>query len=173
MGADVAAQFRLQNNELIYFSNGKVDCRIQNELDAEVANKKAEEIIKEIYGENALDGYTLHSSKASDDNNEYVYYVTYKRYVYGVPGNDDIRVAFNMNGELSHIRALEKGSLANAEKDMSKEEVDKAIEFFNATFSDGWSNTGLTLIVDSNGDYYIKTLVWKGDDAHYVYINVQ
>ena len=170
--ADASAEFYLERNELISFYRD-VDCGIQNELDADVANKKAEEIIKEIYGENALSGYTLHSSEASDANNKYIYYVTYKRYVYGVPSNDDIRVAFNMNGELHSIRAIEKGSLANAEKDMTKEELVKAIEFFNATFSDGWSNTGITLIVDANGDYYIKTLVWKGEDAHYVYINVQ
>jgi len=69
--------------------------------------------------------------------------------------------------------------LANAEKDITKEQIDNAIKAVEENFSDSWSvhESSATIVMDSEGDYYVRMGISRNTDgmvtAVQVYINVE
>ena len=146
----------------------------------EEAKEKAIAVITELYGADTFDEYkykhTLVSTYNSSDKQD-GYSVTYQRYVFGIPTDDDISVKFNMSGEVLAINARGKGKLANAEKDITKEQIDNAIKMVNEQFSDKWSVHAPSIVIDSEGDYYVRIGISRNVNgqvtAMQLYINVQ
>jgi hypothetical protein len=170
-------EYNVSTDELTFFMDMGLDLSHTGDLTDDEAKKRAEEIVSELYGSDTLNEYvvTLSFPTVSEGNRtEYKYTVVYTKYVYGLPTSDNIQITMNMLGELDAINAVKKGSLANAEKHLSKEEVDRALEFYNETFPAGeWFNSKPYLTIDSNGDYYIASMVSKNDRTNQIYINIQ
>ena len=144
------------------------------------AKEKAIAVITEIYGVETFDEYkyldTLVSTYNGSDKQD-GYSVTYRRYVFDIPTDDDITVKFNMSGEVLAINASGKGKLANAENDITKEQIDNAIKVINEQFSDKWSVHAPAIVIDSEGDYYVRIGVSRNVNgqvtAMQLYIKVQ
>ena len=144
------------------------------------AKEKAIAVITEIYGVETFDEYeyldTLVSTYNGSDKQD-GYSVTYRRSVFGIPTDDDITVKFNMSGEVLAINARGKGKLANAENDITKEQIDNAIKVINEQFSDKWSVHAPAIVIDSEGDYYVRIGVSRNVNgqvtAMQLYIKVQ
>ncbi|MBE6592860.1 MAG: hypothetical protein E7642_02570 [Ruminococcaceae bacterium] len=167
--------------ELFIGSNSELQNAKGNLTEAQ-AKEKADAIITEMYGAEVFNGYkhknTL-ASKADRSEEQDGYSVTYQRSVFGYPTSDDITISLNMNGDLLAVNAKGKGMLANAEKDITKEQIDNAIKAVEENFSDSWSvhESSATIVMDSEGDYYVRMGISRNTDgmvtAVQVYINVE
>ena len=177
----ILLETNIETKEVEMFSNpGQLRNNWEGDLTEAEAKEKAIAVITELYGADTFDEYkykhTLVSTYNSSDKQD-GYSVTYQRYVFGIPTDDDISVKFNMSGEVLAINARGKGKLANAEKDITKEQIDNAIKVVNEQFSDKWSVHAPSIVIDSEGDYYVRIGISRNVNgqvtAMQLYINVQ
>ena len=177
----VILETNIETKEIELFSN--LHPSVENwegDLTETEAKEKAIAVITEIYGVETFDEYeyleTLVSTYNGSDKQD-GYSVTYRRYVFDIPTDDDITVKFNMSGEVLAINAREKGKLANAENDITKEQIDNAIKVINEQFSDKWSVHAPAIVIDSEGDYYVRIGVSRNVNgqvtAMQLYVKVQ
>ena len=167
------AEYNTSTKELLMFANVGLDVSNEGNLTNDEAQKKAAEVISELYGRDTLNEYVVTLCE-SGIGTVHTYVFVYTRYIHGLPTSDDIEVTLNMLGEVYSVNATTKGSLKNAEKHLYKEEVDKALAFYYETFTTTeWSNSKPKLTVDANGDYYLASMVSKGNTTHQIYINLQ
>ena len=174
---DVKTGYRVDINvetgEVEFFSDGNKEIEnAEGTLGEEEAKEKVVSIITELYGAEIFDEYEYALIIPSTDSNsgkQKGYGVLYRRYVHGFEAeNDDIYVSINMNGELKNIDARHKGMLANAEKDITKAQIENAVKAYQEQYaSSGWNVTDTpTIVVDSEGDYYAKFVISKEIDGY-------
>ena len=148
----------------------------------EEAIEKARAIVAELYGDEVFDRYNEVRAIYSENNGgrEKAFYVYFERKIFGMNTEDNISLDFNMEGELLAINAKKMGTTANAEQDLTQEDIDNAIKAFSETFenADGWYYSAPTrLVIDSEGDYYLRGGASKttasGTLAMRIHINVK
>lgn len=171
-------EINASTNELKCFSTDAVDLKAgTGTFSADEAKSKAEDIIGEVYGTNTIDEYKYYDTIVTDTESKKSYKVIYKRYVYDIQTAESISVTFNKDGEVFAITATKKGTLAKAEKEVKKKEIENAIAKLNDIFSDEWNIHEPSLIRDVNGDYFIQCFIYRGANGDvekgHVYINVQ
>lgn len=163
----------------VEFASVGFDIRyVDGDLTEESAKEKADSIIKGMYGEDALDGYEYDGAIKSDTQTAKQISVDYVRKVWGFDTEDTISVNLNMQGELLSINALGRGSMLNAEEEVTKEEIEAAIAVLKSKYSANWTiGDNATLVIDTEGDYYVRmgisTKSNEGVIAMLTYINVQ
>ena len=164
-----------------FFSDSECDRTVNGDLTEAEAIENAKAVIVELYGKETADQYE-HYMTFLDDESEYRrdYTISFMRKVFGFETGDTISVSFNLRGDLYSVNAMTMGTMATAEKDLTKEEIDNAIKAFTDNFKngEGWSYTAPnTLLMDSNGDYYLRGSASMASDiapiAMQLYINVQ
>ena len=171
-------EINASTNEVKFFSIDATGLKAgEGTFNADDAKAKAADIIGEVYGTNTLDAYKYYDTRMTDTESKKSYTAVYKRYVHDIQTEDYISVTFNKDGEVIVLSAKNKGSLATAEKDLRKKEIENAIAKLNDAFSDEWNIHEPSLIRDVNGDYYIQCFIYRGansdSEGTYVYINVQ
>jgi flagellar motor protein MotB len=171
-------EINASTNEVKFFSIDATGLKAgEGTFNADDAEAKAADIIGEVYGTNTLDAYKYYDTRMTDTESKKSYTAVYKRYVHDIQTEDYISVTFNKDGEVIVLSAKNKGSLATAEKDLRKKEIENAIAKLNDAFSDEWNIHEPSLIRDVNGDYYIQCFIYRGangdSEGTYAYINVQ
>jgi hypothetical protein len=177
----ILLETNIETKEVEMFSNpGQLRNNLEGDLTEAEAKEKAIAVITELYGADTLEEYEYkHTLVSTDDRTDKQdgYSVTYQRCVFDIPTDDDITVKFNMSGDVRSINARGKGKLANAEKDITKEQIDKAIKVINDQFSDMWSVHAPSIVIDSEGDYYVRIGISRNVNgqvtAMQLYIKVQ
>lgn len=179
MTTEIYITVNATTEEVEFFLNGGSDILYEDgDVTEERAKEIAEAIIKEMYGENALDKYEYISSNQSEMQEKKRISVNYTRKVWGFNTEDTINVTLNMQGELYSINALGRGAMFNAEKEVTKEEIENAIAALKNNYSANWNmHDNATLVIDTEGDYYVRmgmsTKTEAGTVAMLTYINVQ
>ena len=82
-----------------------------------------------------------------------------------------------MKGEVVSINALYKGTLAGIENEVSQKDIEDALLAVEEYFGDKWTiDDYKEIISDSQGDYYIRTFVYRMVDgerqSETIYINI-
>ena len=84
-----------------------------------------------------------------------------------------------MNLGVRHLLMVDRyGILADAEKDITKEQIDNAIKVITDSYSVNWSvhESSANIVRDSEGDYYVRIGVSRNIDgqvtAMQLYINI-
>ena len=143
---------------LSYFEGGDEIRFVNGDLTENKAKELSETVIKAQYGEEVLSEYVFEKASYTDDESGRTYTVTYTKFVHGMKTNDNIRLVFNMQGELIGLSAKYFGVYKYAEDDVSSEQIKKAREALIESVSDDWTiyEESMLLIIDSLGDYYLE-----------------
>ena len=166
------------NGNLAFFLDFNATKENDGDFTQEAAIEKAKELIKELYGDDVSKRYE-YSDTIVTDNNGKEYLVVYENKVHGYRTMDIIQISFSSAGKLISVNANNIGTMATAENDLKKSEIENAIKAINDNYSDEWDvSDSYTLIVDSNGDYYIRGGVSKKNEsgsviAMQVYTNIK
>jgi hypothetical protein len=176
----VFAEIRGETNELIFFLNLDVNNKVPaGDMTEADAKQLAESVITSLYGTDTLQEYRYETTFCSQDEHRDEYTVLYIKYVWDIPTDEQINVTMNMNGEISCVNAKLLGLYSTAEKDLSKTDIENAIQALQQSLPENWAIMDPSLILDSEGDYYIKAFVYdtkptsEGIEGSTVYINVQ
>lgn len=166
-----------ETNEIVLFMDSNVNRRAEGDLSKAQAEAKAKEIFESIYGSESLKNYSFEISLVETQNEKY-YKAEYSRYVYGLKTEDNLSLKINMEGKLASFTALKRGTMNNAEQDLTKEEIDNAIKAVNEKFSASWTvSNDHYIVIDSNGDYYLRTNIARSLDksppAMEIHTNIQ
>ncbi|MBE6649653.1 MAG: hypothetical protein E7614_09120 [Ruminococcaceae bacterium] len=171
----IRAEYRASDGELLFFGDLNMEGRnISGDLTEDEAKELAVSTLTEVYGKDIFNEYVFDYVLFTDNQSTKRYSVVYTKYVHGIPTNDMIQMGFNLNGNLISINALMLGVYDNAEKDITKEQIDNALAYLNSTLEE----VSLpTLIVDSLGDYYLRAYSSTTVNGAYmpfiVYINIE
>ncbi len=168
-------QFRHSTGEMIGYYEGDKSIRsVSGDLTLEEAEALAAQLLTELYGKDVLDEYTLGETQRIQS----YWRVTYTRYLFGYPTEDEIRVHFNLKGELIFLKATYMGNYQHLEDEISKEHVEYAEELLRSSISSSWTVADYhRLVLDADGNCYVKllaarkTCVVTGSGAEF-YINV-
>ena len=174
----IVAEFRVSDGTLLLFSNAT---REQQSVSGNLTENEAKELAKatltEIYGEDILNQYVFDEVVFTDNQMTTRYGIIYRKYVHGIPTNDQISISFNMNGEVLSINARLLGVYDHAEEELTKEQIDHAFTYLTTSLEDEYKISSPTLIVDSLGDYYLKAYTSTRVNGEYmpfeVYINIE
>ena len=166
----IYADYRVSDGALLFFANLNREVRnISGDLTEDEAKELAKATLTEMYGEDILNQYVFDEVVFTDNQMTTRYGIIYRKYVHGIPTNDQMSISFNMNGEVLSINARLLGVYDNAEKDITKEQIDNALAYLNDTLG---AVSLPTLIVDSLGDYYLRA--YSGTTMPFeVYINIE
>ena len=163
----IRAEYRASDGALLFFSNLNREARnISGDLTEDEAKELAVSTLTEVYGKDIFNEYVFDYVLFTDNQSTKHCSVVYTKYVHGIPTNDMIQLGFNLKGELIAINSLMLGVYDNAEKDITKEQIDNALAYLNDTLG---AVALPTLIVDSLGDYYLQA--YSGYSI--VYINIE
>lgn len=167
---NIHANYRASDGALLFFANLNREVRnISGDLTEDEAKELAVSTLTEVYGKDIFNEYVLDYVLFTDNQSRKRCSVIYTKYVHGIPTNDMIQLGFNLKGELIAINSLMLGVYDNAEKDITKEQIDNALAYLNDTLG---AVSSPTLIVDSLGDYYLKA--YSGTTMPFeVYINIE
>ena len=162
--------------EIVFLSSNVERAKKDGDLSEEQAEKIAEETICKLYGSNTLNGYK-HWITTKKEENRKIYTVVYSKYLHGILTNDDIEIRINMKGEVVSINALYKGTLLGIENEVSQKDIEDALSAIEEYFGDKWTiDDYKEIISDSQGDYYIRTFVYRMVDgerqSETIYINI-
>ena len=165
-------------NEIAFFRDGTINRNTTpDKCDKEQAEAKADDIIKQLYGEDVLDSYKHSDTIETKDGSSKHYTVVYKRYIHGCPTDDSILISIDKGGEFLSVNAITKGLFLNSEKEITKKEAEAAIAALNSAFAENWSLGEPSLTRDSKGDYYVECLIYRNNNGQseslQIYINVQ
>ncbi len=174
MNDDKHVEILAESNELIFFlSNSRIKEAQETFTEAD-AVEAARVHLAEIYGADALDGYELieYDSPNMGEDRE-IYTVSFVRKIFGYETNDIVSAEFDMAGNFVGLNAIKRGVAANAAKDLGEDEIKNAMAFINETFS-SWDIGSAELVIDSEGDYYIKVGISRknGEDIQAMQIHV-
>ena len=175
---DFIAEFN-SDGTLIFFSDLGTDRRNEGDFTEDAATETADKLVKELYGDDIENQYERTKLSGSAGASKKTYSFSYKRKVHGFDTIDTILIKFNMEGKLVCVNAKNMGTMETAEKDLKKSEIEKAIKAINDNYSGKWNvSDSYTLIVDSNGDYYIRGGVSRKNEsgsiiAMQVYTNIK
>lgn len=169
---DISIERRTQTNQILFFSDSsKKD--VSGTMTESRVREIADSVLKSVYGQDADQEYIY---TEICDGNPYPNNVIYTKYVWGVPTNDTIVISLNGNGELGYINARMLGAYNDAEKNVTKEEVDNAINYLNEKLSEKYDIAKTQLIINSNAEYYIEAYVVSKTPDNYmgtVYVNIK
>ncbi len=157
---ELHAETRVDTNELLFFCILDQNVYAGSNITENYARAIAKDTISSLYGhlENEYEYDTTVRSNTKTT-------VVYRKYVWGIPTKDSIQISVNMKGEVTAINAKMLGMFSSAEKDITKEQIDNAIAYLNETFSDVYNLGKIELVIDGEGDYYIRTsLLNKGSN---------
>ena len=160
---EITAKISATNQEVVQFSNGRVEKKVDGDFTAEEAKQAADELLAEMYGESFLDEYECSGPNTTDNQRYKMHSVYYTRKAFGVATEEYIFVDYNFKGELLLVNATRKGLMEFAEEDLTKEDIEGAIAAVTETFSDTWDIGNSTLTLDSEGDYYLETYLVRAD----------
>ena len=179
---ETTAEFNQKSGQLVFFMfyNNNVKCEVDPNFNADAAKNKADQLIKELYGEDTLKAYT-HYKTFEPNYDEYhpEYSVMYMRKIHGYETEETIMVRFKLDGSLYSINALSLGYFEGAEKEFTKEDVENAYKVLCDSLHDSWTNISKPqLVIDTNGDYYICVCTTRpGNDGEsslqQFYINIK
>ena len=177
----ILAEFKAGTDTLIFFVDANEKSRkATGNLTEEQAKELAKAVITDQYGEDMLREYDFERVIYTDDRERHEYTVVYTKYIHGMPTNDSIQIGFNMRGEVLSINAMLMGIYNDAEKDVSKKQIEAARNVLYDCVPENWemSSDGACLIIDSLGDYYLElNLFGKREDGtsdiRTLYINVK
>ena len=156
-------------NELILFSDAK-KASIKGIISESSAISIADEVFKQVYGEDLRNEYKCIGFV---DGSDTPYNVTYVRQVFGMDTNEVIGISLNGNGDVFRIQAQMFRMYDDAEKDITKEEIDAAKKYLTEKLSSKYDIRSTELIINSEGDYYVKAYVWINNSFELAYVNVQ
>lgn len=160
---------------LFFFTNSNQRVT-DGDFTEEEAVEAAKSVIAELYGADAIEGYSR--IKFSDDGEpKEDYSIGFRKKIFGYDTNDTVIVSFDMAGNFIGFNAYKYGILENAEKDLTKEEIEKAIAYVEDTFSDNWDIGTPSVVADTEGDYYIEVGLSrkKGEiiEAMQIHVNIR
>ena len=156
-------------NELILFSDAK-KASIKGIISESSGISIADEVFKQVYGEDLRNEYKCIGFV---DGSDTPYNVTYVRQVFGMDTNEVIGISLNGNGDVFRIQAQMFRMYDDAEKDITKEEIDAAKKHLTEKLSSKYDIRYTDLIINSEGDYYIRAYVWINNSFELAYVNVQ
>ena len=156
-------------NELILFSDAK-KASIKGIISESSGISIADEIFKQVYGEELRNEYKCIGFVEGNDT---PYNVTYVRQVFGMDTNEVIGISLNGNGDVFRIQAQMFRMYDDAEKDITKEEIDAAKKHLTEKLSSKYDIRYTDLIINSEGDYYVRAYVWINNSFELAYVNVQ
>ena len=163
--------------EILFYANTQGDKVESGDFTTEEqAREKAEKILVELYGEKVLEEYTFDHFYGTDEDKK-TCSILYLKKVFGYSTDDDILIKFNTQGEFIGINANKKGTMARAEDDLTREQIENAIKVLNEK-NPGSPNRSIQLSIDSEGDYYLMTpMTLKDNNGNSIgilaYINIE
>lgn len=165
------------SGEILFYANARVNKEAEGDFTQEQAKEMAEKILVELYGEDALEYYTFDTFLSSGQEKVTTIGVQYVKKVLGFSTDDDVLIKFNAAGELISINANKKGTMARAEDDLTREQIENAIKVLNEK-DPGSPNRSIQLLIDSEGDYYLMTpMTLKDNNGNSIgilaYINIE
>ena len=160
---EITAKISATNQEVVQFSNGRVEKKVDGDFTAEEAKQAADELLAEMYGESFLDEYECTETNTTDNQRYKMHSVYYTRKAFGLATEEYIFVDYNFKGELLLVNATRKGLMEFAEEDLTKEDIEGAIAAVTETFSDTWYIGNSKITLDSEGDYYVETYLVRAD----------
>lgn len=165
-------------NEIAFFSDGTINRNTTpDKCNKEQAKDKADDIIKQLYGEDVLDSYKHADTIETKDGSSKHYTVVYKRYIHGCPADDSILISIDKSGAFLSVNARTKGLFLNSENEITQKEVESAINALNSAFAENWSLSEPSLTRDRKGDFYVECLIYRDNNGQseslQIYINVQ
>ena len=173
------ASFRQNTGELLfYIKYGDARTVEDGDFTESLAKVSADRLISELYGEDTVTKYVHHGTSEIDTQLKKGFVVTYTRYIHGYRTNETITISFNRKGEFISLNALQMNLFDNAEKDISKSDIEMAYKALLDTISDSYEVSGEPkLFMDSSGKYYLnvhtvsKASSMSTGDSLYININ--
>ena len=155
-------------NEIQFYTDTNVNKKAEGDFTREQAKEMAEKILVELYGEDALDYYTFDTFLSSGQEKVTTIGVLYVKKVLGFSTDDNVLIKFNAAGELISINAKKRRSMERAEQDITKEQIEAAVNVLRETYP-SWNMTKPELLIDSEGDYYISSQFTMRDQNGFFY----
>ena len=180
-GDVVEVEFK-QNSEVLSFYAGELSIRTieSGDFTPEQSKIKSDELLKSLYGEDALSTYVFDGTSICDSQTLKGFSVNYVRYVHGYRTDETITISFNRNGELVCINAMKIGFFNSGEKDISKPEIEAAEKVLKESINENWrlSETA-EVVIDSTGQYFLSIVgtytpsnIDENIDSRNFYINI-
>ena len=161
------------SNKPVFFFTDVSERVKEGNFTEEEAVEAAKAVIAELYGADAIEEYSLRQFADNGESKE-KYSIGFGKKIFGYETNDHITVNFDMAGNLVSLNAYKLGIMQGAEKDLTQEEIEKAIAYVEDTFSDNWNVSIHSVVVDTEGDYYIEVGISRkvGDMIQAIQIHV-
>lgn len=161
----------------VFFYTNVADRKKEGDFTEYEALAAAKTVILELYGENALEGYSL-IQYVDDSEKIQEYSIGFKKRIFGYETNDIVIVKFDMEGNFIGLNAYQYGILAGAENDLAEEEIKNAIAYVEQNLSSDWRIIGIPeVVIDVEGDYYIRVGILRNNgelaEAMQVYVNIR
>jgi hypothetical protein len=176
MSDTMLAKFLSGDTKPIFVYNNMSDREKEGDFTEEEALKAAKAVMVELYGEDALEGYSR-IALVDDQEPRQKYSIGFGRKILGYDTNDNVTVSFDMAGNFIGLNAHQYGILERAENDLTEEEIKNAVEYVEQTFVSDWNIGSYSIVLDVEGDYYIRAGVSRKNgeviEAMQVYVNIR
>lgn len=118
------------------------------------ATSCANELIAQLYGEKLASDYTYVETRDLDKDGAYS--VFYMRYVHGLQSDDTIDVRYDHSGKIVSINASNINFFNDAEKEISKRDIERAENTLLKSISESHEVIGKSIKIGSNGKYLLS-----------------
>ena len=181
-GQNVTVELLENTDKIVFFSNtNREDRTAEGNCTEDEAIHIAGKTLNSLYGKEIADKYVQSKVIFSDSGTKTGYFIVFERKedVFGMLTDDYIEVSVNKAGKIIAINARFMGVFDTTKDDITEKELDNALNALKKSVKGTWKIAEKRLIIDSNGDYYIKAYTVPADDkpSEYVspvlYINIQ
>lgn len=163
------AEFDANTGNLVYYYQS-VNNPAEGDFTVEDAKEQAAMFIHSLYGNDALDGYTLDVAQLGEMLGEKEIVINYRKYVSGYPTCEYIRVWFDLEGNITAFNATTYGVFKAVEEKISEHRIEDAEKELLSSLPEGASvQDDRKLLVDAaSGICYLEVAA----DGKVYYINI-
>ena len=159
MGEHLVVEFLHSTDKIVFFSNtNRADRDAKGDCTEQDAISVATSAIKSLYGSEIAAQYEQSEVLSGEGEEKDSYLVVFERKedVWGIYTEDCIQVRVNLAGKIIAINATFMGVFDTAKDDITEKELNNALNALEKSIKGTWKIAEKKLIIDENGDYYIK-----------------
>ncbi|MBQ7375397.1 MAG: hypothetical protein IJW52_00740 [Clostridia bacterium] len=158
-GQDATVELLENTDKIVFFSiTNREDRTAEGNCTEDEAIHIAEETLNSLYGKEIAENYVQSKAIFSDSGTKTGYFIVFERKedVFGILTDDYIEISVNKAGKIIAINARFMGVFDTAKEDISKKELENALDTLEKSIKGVWKIAEKRLVIDSKGDYYIR-----------------
>ncbi len=152
----ISIEVRPQTDIITKFFDFGTNVRVDGDFTEDQALEMATALFKEIYGENVFKEYRLTNLYTANGQFDKSINIFFRRMIHGYATSDTVYFTINRRGELQGMTAPKMFLFKDAEKEVSKADIQAAEKVLRDSVNDDWDlYGGVALFKGTDGRIYI------------------